>query len=61
MSDQAGGPRKPPGDEDVDELPSESVPAGKGSGGLSLEEQIARMTDLDLEDEVKDKKKDGPG
>ena len=59
MSDQPAGPRKPPGDEDVDELPSESVLPGQDAGELSLEEQIARMTDLELEteDEGKDRKK----
>lgn len=58
MSDQAGGPRKPPKDEDIDELPSETVPPGKGTGGLSLEEQIAQLSDLEIEDEKKDRKKD---
>ena len=61
MSDQLPGSRKPPEDDDVDELPSESVLPGKEARELSLEEQIALMADLDIEDEEKDRKKDSPG
>ena len=61
MSDQPPGSRKSPEDEDVDELPSESVLPGPDARELSLEEQIARMTDLEIEDEEKDRKKDRPG
>lgn len=61
MSDQQPGPRKPPEDEDVDELPSESVLPGQDAGELSLEEQIAQMTDLEIEDEEKERKKESPG
>jgi len=58
VSDQPPGPRKPTEDEDVDELPSESVLPGQEAPGLSLEEQIAQMADLEIEDEEKDRKKD---
>jgi hypothetical protein len=56
VSDHPAGPREPPEDEDVDELPSESVLPGKEVRELSLEEQIAQMTDLEMEGEEKDKK-----
>jgi hypothetical protein len=61
VSDQPRGPRKPPGDEEVDELPSESLPPGQDPGELSLEEQIAQMADLEIEGEEKDQKKDRQG
>ncbi len=50
MSDPNAGPRKPSGDEEVDELPGESVPS-PGTSQLSLEEQIAQMSDLEMEGE----------
>jgi hypothetical protein len=56
MSDQPHGPRKSPEDEDVDELPSESLVPGQDAGELSLEEQIAQMTDIEIEGEGKDQK-----
>jgi hypothetical protein len=46
VSDQPKEPRKPPGDEDVDELPSESVLPGQDARELSLEEQIAQMAEI---------------
>lgn len=58
MSDKPAGPREPPQDDDVDELPTESVLPGKEASELSLEEQIAQMTDLEIEDEEKDQNKD---
>ena len=61
MSDQTEGPRKPPENEDVDELPSESGPSSKDTSNLSLEEQIAQIENLDTDDEEKAKKKDRPG
>jgi len=61
VSDQPPGSRKPPEDEDVDELPSESVLPGQVARELSLEEQIAQMTDLEIEGEEKDRKKDRLG
>lgn len=61
MSDQSEEPRKPPDDEDVDELPSESGSPSKDTSHLSLEEQIAQLENLDSDDEEKDKKKDRPG
>ncbi len=61
MSDQPRGPQRPPEDEDVDELPSESVLPGHVAPGLSLEEQIAQMADLEIEDEEKDRKNESSG
>jgi hypothetical protein len=61
VSDQPPGSRRPPEDEDVDELPSESVLPGQDAGELSLEEQIAQMTDVEIEDEEKGQKKDRQG
>ena len=61
MSDQPRGPQRLPEDEDVDELPSESVLPGQEAPGLSLEEQIAQMADLEIEDEEKDRKKESSG
>ncbi len=51
MSDQAAGPRKSPENDDIDELPSESAPSGADAGGLSLEEQIAQLADLEIEEQ----------
>ena len=48
MSDPA--PKtKPPDDSDVDELPGDT--AQPGADSLSLEEQIATLTDLEIEGE----------
>ncbi len=56
VSDPHAGPRKPSGDEEVDELPGESAPA-PGASELSLEEQIAQMADLEIEGEEDTSKK----
>jgi len=44
----------------VDELPSESGPAGADTKELSLEEQISLMTDLDVEGEQGDQQPKPP-
>lgn len=56
MSDPHAGPRKPAGDEEVDELPGESAPS-PGTSELSLEEQFAQMSDLEIEGEEGTSKK----
>ena len=48
MSDPPRG-ASTPDDSDVDELPGDSAPAHESK--LSLEEQIATMTDLEIEGE----------
>jgi hypothetical protein len=48
VSDPRQGVRKPNVDEDVDELPGESAPSA-GVSQLSLEEQIAQLSDLEIE------------
>lgn len=49
MSDPPRGAAKPE-DPDIDELPSESTPQPPG-GTLSLADEIAALTDLEIEEE----------
>ena len=51
MSDPRQALRKPGVDEDVDELPGESAPSA-GVSQVSLEEQIAQLSDLEIETET---------
>lgn len=59
MSDPREGLRKPAVDEDVDELPGESSPSA-GVSQLSLEEQIAQLSDLEIEGDSPEAQKGKP-
>jgi len=49
LSDPNAKPRPAAADDDVDELPGETA-AGAVLSQLSLEEQIAQLTDLEIEE-----------
>jgi len=59
VSDKQEAPRKAAAEEDVVELPGESAPSASASQ-LSLEEQIAQLSDLEFADDIpEDDKKKG--